>query len=380
MPSAKSSSAVRVPLLDLAAQNGPLRDEILAAIARVADSNRFIMGPEVEGLERELAAMIGASHAIGVSSGTDALLVAMMALGIGAGDEVITPTFSFFATAGCVSRLGATPKLVDIDPITFNVNVAAVERAITPRTKAIIPVHLYGLCADMEPLLVLARRRAIAIVEDAAQSIGSKYGDRQAGTMGAFGCFSFFPSKNLGAFGDAGLVTTNDEGLAARVKMLRNHGASERYFHKYIGGNFRLDALQAAVLRVKAPHLAGWTEFRRRNAARYDAMFRAARLDDVLALPYEPANRYHIFNQYVVRAPKRDALRAHLEAAGVATEIYYPVPFHLQECFADLGHRRGDFPEAESAAAEVLALPIYGELTEDQQAHVVRRIAEFYAA
>ncbi len=380
MPSAKSSSAVRVPLLDLAAQNGPLRDEILAAIARVADSNRFIMGPEVEGLERELAAMIGASHAIGVSSGTDALLVAMMALGIGAGDEVITPTFSFFATAGCVSRLGATPKLVDIDPITFNVNVAAVERAITPRTKAIIPVHLYGLCADMEPLLVLARRRGIAIVEDAAQSIGSKYGDRQAGTMGAFGCFSFFPSKNLGAFGDAGLVTTNDEGLAARVKMLRNHGASERYFHKYIGGNFRLDALQAAVLRVKAPHLAGWTEFRRRNAARYDAMFRAARLDDVLALPYEPANRYHIFNQYVVRAPKRDALRAHLEAAGVATEIYYPVPFHLQECFADLGHRRGDFPEAESAAAEVLALPIYGELTEDQQAHVVRRIAEFYAA
>ncbi len=380
MPSAKSSSAVRVPLLDLAAQNGPLRDEILAAIARVADSNRFIMGPEVEGLERELAAMIGASHAIGVSSGTDALLVAMMALGIGAGDEVITPTFSFFATAGCVSRLGATPKLVDIDPITFNVNVAAVERAITPRTKAIIPVHLYGLCADMEPLLVLARRRGIAIVEDAAQSIGSRYGDRQAGAMGTFGCFSFFPSKNLGAFGDAGLVTTNDEGLAARVKMLRNHGASERYFHKYIGGNFRLDALQAAVLRVKAPHLAGWTEFRRRNAARYDAMFRAARLDDVLALPYEPANRYHIFNQYVVRAPKRDALRAHLEAAGVATEIYYPVPFHLQECFADLGHRRGDFPEAESAAAEVLALPIYGELTEDQQAHVVRRIAEFYAA
>ncbi|MBI2222280.1 MAG: DegT/DnrJ/EryC1/StrS family aminotransferase [Acidobacteria bacterium] len=380
MPSAKSSSAVRVPLLDLAAQNGPLRDEILAAVARVADSNRFIMGPEVEGLERELAAMLGAKHAVGVSSGTDALLVAMMALGIGAGDEVITPTFSFFATAGCVSRLGATPKLVDIDPITFNVNVAAVERAITPRTKAIVPVHLYGLCADMEPLLVLARRRGIAIVEDAAQSIGSKYGDRQAGTMGAFGCFSFFPSKNLGAFGDAGLVTTNDEGLAARVKMLRNHGASERYFHKYIGGNFRLDALQAAVLRVKAPHLAGWTEFRRRNAARYDAMFRAARLDDVLALPYEPANRYHIFNQYVVRAPKRDALRAHLEAAGVATEIYYPVPFHLQECFADLGHRRGDFPEAESAAAEVLALPIYGELTEDQQAHVVQRIAEFYAA
>ena len=380
MPSTKSSSAVRVPLLDLTAQNGPLRDEILAAIARVVDSQRFIMGPEVEGLERELAAMIGAKHAIGVSSGTDALLVAMMALGIGAGDEVITPTFSFFATAGCVSRLGATPKLVDIDAVTFNVNVAAVERAITPRTKAIIPVHLYGLCADMEPLLVLAKRHRLAIVEDAAQSIGSRYGSCQAGTMGTFGCFSFFPSKNLGALGDAGLITTNDEGLAARVKMLRNHGAEPKYFHKYIGGNFRLDALQAAVLRVKAPHLAGWTEFRRRNAARYDEMFRAARLDEVLTLPYEPANRHHIYNQYVIRAPRRDALRAHLEAANVATEIYYPVPFHLQECFAGLGYRRGDFPEAESAAAEVLALPIYGELTAEQQAHVVQSIAGFYTA
>jgi dTDP-4-amino-4,6-dideoxygalactose transaminase len=378
MPSTKSSSAVRVPLLDLSAQNGPLRDEVLAAIARVVDSQRFIMGPEVEGLERELAAMIGAKHAIGVSSGTDALLVAMMALGIGPGDEVVTPTFSFFATAGCVSRLGATPKLVDIDPVTLNANVASVERAITPRTKAIIPVHLYGLCADMEPLVVLAKRHGIAIVEDAAQSIGSRYGNCQAGTMGTFGCFSFFPSKNLGAFGDAGLVTTNDDGLAARVKMLRNHGAEPKYFHKYIGGNFRLDALQAAVLRVKAPHLAGWTEFRRRNAARYDAMLRAAGLDEVLTLPYEPANRYHIYNQYVIRAPRRDALKAHLEAANVATEIYYPVPFHLQECFAGLGHRRGDFPEAEAAANEVLALPIYGELTEEQQAHVVERIAGFY--
>jgi dTDP-4-amino-4,6-dideoxygalactose transaminase len=380
MSSTKTSSAVRVPLLDLSAQNGPLREEILSAIARVVDSQRFIGGPEVEGFERELAAAIGANHAVGVSSGTDALLVAMMALGIGPGDEVITPTFSFFATAGCVSRLGATPRLVDIDPVTFNVNVAAVERAITARTRAIIPVHLFGLCSDMDPLIDIARRRQIAVIEDAAQAIGSRYGGRRAGAIGTFGCFSFFPSKNLGAFGDAGLVTTNDAALAERVRMLRNHGAEPKYFHKYIGGNFRLDALQAAVLRVKAPHLAGWTEFRRRNAARYDAMFRAVRLDDVLTLPYEPANRYHIFNQYVIRAPKRDALKAHLDRAGIGTEIYYPVPFHLQECFASLGHREGDFPEAEAAAREVLALPIYGELTEVQQQHVVDRIAEFYVA
>ena len=396
---------MRVPLLDLTAQNGPLRQDTLAAIARVVDSQRFIGGPELENLERELAAMIAVKHAVGVSSGTDALLVAMMALGIGPGDEVITPTFSFFATAGCVVRVGATPRLVDIDPVTFNANVAAVERAITPKTRAIIPVHLFGLCADMDPLLALARKRGVAIIEDAAQAIGSKYGGRQAGTMGEFGCFSFFPSKNLGAFGDGGLVTSNDDGLAARVKMLRNHGAEPpasapaapqggsgeaspkprigvggKYFHKYIGGNFRLDALQAAVLRVKAPHLAAWTEFRRRNAARYDELFRSAGLDEILTLPYEPPNRYHIYNQYVIRAPRRDALRAHLEACGIGTEIYYPVPFHLQECFASLGYRRGDFPEAEAAAGEVLALPIYSELTVDQQGAVVDRIAEFYAA
>jgi dTDP-4-amino-4,6-dideoxygalactose transaminase len=380
MLTSKSASAVRVPLLDLSAQNGPLRDEILAAIARVVDSQRFIMGPEVEGFERELAATIGVGHAIGVSSGTDALLVAMMALGIGPGDEVITPTFSFFATAGCVSRLGATPRLVDIDPVTFNANVASVERALSPKTRAIIPVHLFGLCADMDPLLSLARCYDIAVIEDAAQAIGASYDRRQAGAMGTFGCFSFFPSKNLGAFGDAGLVTTSDDALAARARLLRNHGAEPKYFHQQIGGNFRLDALQAAVLRVKAPYLAAWTEARRRNAQRYEALFRDAQLDEVLTLPHTPLNRRHIFNQYVIRAPKRDALRAHLEAAGVATEIYYPVPFHLQECFAPLGYRRGDFPEAEAAADEVLALPIYGELTHEQQAYVVERIAEFYAA
>lgn len=380
MPTSKSPSAVRVPLLDLSAQNGPLRDEILAAIARLVESNRFIMGPEVEAFEREIAAAIGVRHAIGVSSGTDALLVALMALGIGPGDEVITPTFSFFATAGSVVRLGATPKLVDIDPVTCNVNVAAVERALTSRTRAIFPVHLYGLCADMDPLLALAARRNIAVVEDAAQAIGATCGGRQAGSMGTLGCFSFFPSKNLGAFGDAGLVTTNDDTLAARVRMLRNHGAEPKYFHKLVGGNFRLDALQAAVLRVKLPHLAAWTGARRANAKRYAGLFTEAGLAGVLTLPVEPAGRSHIFNQYVVRAPRRDALRAHLDARGVGTEIYYPVPFHLQECFASLRHERGDFPEAEAAAAEVLALPIYGELTAEQQSAVVERIAEFYAA
>ena len=380
MPTSKSPSAMRVPLLDLSAQNGPLQDEILAAIARVVDSQRFIMGPEVEGFERDLAASVGVRHAIGVSSGTDALLLAMMALGIGPGDDVITPTFSFFATAGCVSRLGATPRLVDIDPVTFNANVAAVERALTPKTRAIIPVHLFGLCADMDPLLNLARCYNIAVIEDAAQAIGATYDHRQAGSMGTFGCFSFFPSKNLGAFGDAGLVTTNDDVLAARARMLRNHGAEPKYFHTLIGGNFRLDALQAAVLRVKAPYLQAWSEARRRNAERYEALFRDARLDEILTLPHTPLNRRHIFNQYVIRAPRRDALRAHLDAVGISTEVYYPVPFHLQECFAPLGYRRGDFPEAEAAADEVLALPIYGELTQQQQACVVDRIADFYSA
>jgi dTDP-4-amino-4,6-dideoxygalactose transaminase len=374
------TQAIRVPLLDLSAQNGPLRDEILSAIARVADSNQFIGGPEVDAFEREIAAALHVKHAIGVSSGTDALLVGLMALGIGPGDEVITPTFSFFATAGAVVRLGATPKLVDVDPVTLNVNVASVERALTPRTRAIMPVHLYGLCADMDPILALADRRGVAVVEDAAQAIGARYGDRQAGSMGAIGCFSFFPSKNLGAFGDAGLVTTNDQALAARVRLLRNHGAEPKYFHKYVGGNFRLDALHAAVLRVKLPHLERWTAARRANAARYDRLFATAGLTDVITLPAEPAGRFHIFNQYVIRAPRRDALRAHLQANGVGTEIYYPVPFHLQECFANLGHRRGEFPEAEAAAHEVLALPIYSELTEEQQAAVVDRIAGFYAS
>ena len=363
-----------VPLLDLQGQYAPLRDEILAAIARVCDSQRFIGGPEVDGFEREIAKYVGVEHAVGLSSGTDAILVALMALGIGPGDEVITPTFSFFATAGCVTRVGATPKFVDIDPATYNIDVEAAAAAMTPRTRAIIPVHLYGQCADMDPLLDLSSRTGVPILEDAAQAIGSRYRDRAAGSMGTAACFSFFPSKNLGAFGDAGLLTTNDAALAHEVRLLRNHGAEPKYFHKRIGGNFRLDALQAAVLRVKLPHLDGWTEARRRNADRYDALFRERDREGAVTLPARAPDRRHIFNQYVIRVRERDAVRARLEAAGIGTEIYYPVPFHLQECFAPLGYRQGDFPAAEAAAAETLALPIYGELTEAQQREVVAAI------
>jgi len=370
---------MHVPLLDLQEQYRPLRDDILAAIARVCDSQRFIGGPEIEALEHEIAAAVGVRHAVGVSSGTDALIVALMALGIGPGDEVITPTFSFFATAGSIVRLGATPRLVDIDPLTFNVDPAAVAGAITPRTRAIIPVHLYGLCADMDPVLEVARRANVAIVEDAAQAIGARYRDRSAGTMGAMGCFSFFPSKNLGAFGDGGLVTTNDDALAHELRLLRNHGAEPKYFHKKVGGNFRLDALQAAVLRVKLPHLDAWTNARRANADRYDALFNEHGLDGRVTLPVRPSGRHHIFNQYVVRLPNRDAVRAHLEGAGIGTEIYYPVPFHLQECFASLGHHEGDFPHAEAAARDVLALPIYPGLSEAQQRAVVTAIADAIA-
>jgi len=372
-----SDTVTTVPLLDLQPQYAPIRDELLAAIARVCDSQRFIMGPEVEGLERELASVLEAKHAIAVSSGTDALLAAMMALGIGAGDEVVTTTYSFFATAGCVSRLGARPVLVDIDPVTCNIDPAGVEAAITARTKAIVPVHLYGLVADMDPILATAERAGVAVVEDAAQAIGARYKGRAAGTLGTFGCFSFFPSKNLGAFGDGGLVTTSDDRLANRLRLLRNHGAEPKYFHKMIGGNFRLDALQAAVLRVKARHLARWTEARRANAERYRRLFTDAGLDPRVTLPVEPAGRYHIYNQFVIRVPARDRLREHLEARGIGTEIYYPVPFHLQECFASLGYRPGAFPEAERAGRETLALPIYGELTEAQQRYVVESIAEF---
>jgi dTDP-4-amino-4,6-dideoxygalactose transaminase len=351
---------------------------LLDAVTRVCDSQRFIHGPEVEGLERELEAYLGAQHAIGMSSGTDALLAALMAVGVGHGDEVITPTYSFFATAGCVARLGARPVLVDIDPATFNIDTAAAVAAITPRTRAMVPVHLFGQSADLMPLSNAAARHGIAIIEDAAQAIGARYQDHAVGTLGAIGCFSFFPSKNLGAFGDAGFVTTNDDRLGRHLRLLRNHGMEPKYYHHLIGGNFRLDAIQAAVLRVKLPHLDDWTTGRQRNAGRYRALFADAALTDTVQLPIEAPGRTHIYNQFVIRVVQRDRLKAHLDAAGIGTEVYYPVPFHLQQCFASLGYARGQFPHAERAATETIALPIYPELTEAQQASVVDAIARFY--
>jgi len=369
-----------VPLLDLQAQYAPIRDEVLAAITRVCDSQRFIMGPEITSLEHELAALIGVKHAVAVSSGTDAILLALMALGIGPGDEVVTTTYSFFATAGCIARVGAKPVLVDIDPVTYNIDTSAVEAAITPRTRAIMPVHLYGLSADMDPILRAAEKAGVAIVEDAAQAIGSVYHGKPAGGMGQFGCFSFFPSKNLGAFGDAGLVTTNDAALAKRAELLRMHGMEPKYYHQLVGGNFRMDALQAAVLRVKAPHLAAWTEARRLNAKRYATLFREAGLLDRLVLPVEPPGLHHIYNQFVIRVPHRDDLKAFLDGRGIGNEIYYPVPFHLQQCFADLGYVRGTFPHAERAASQTIAIPIYSEISIEQQQAVVSAIAEFIGA
>jgi dTDP-4-amino-4,6-dideoxygalactose transaminase len=371
---------VQVPLLDLQAQYAPLRDEILAAVTRVCDSQRYIMGPEVEALERELARLLEVEHAVAVSSGTDALLLALMTLGVGRGDEVITPAYSFFATAGVIVRVGARPVFVDIEPSTFNIDPSQLQAAITARTKAIIPVHLFGLSADLDPILDQSSRAGVPVIEDAAQAIGATYKGRQVGGRATLGCFSFFPSKNLGAFGEAGLLTTKDAGMAARARLLRVHGMEPKYYHHVVGGNFRMDELQAAVLRVKAPHLAAWTEARRVNASRYVRMFEAAGLLERVALPTEPSGRRHIFNQFVLRTPDRDALKRHLDSRGVGNEIYYPVPFHLQPCFADLGYARGAFPNAERAASESLAIPIYGELTTEQQSTVVNAVAEFIQA
>jgi len=367
-----------VPLLDLAAQYRPIRDEILRAITRVADSQHFILGPEVEALERELAAMLEVTHAVAVSSGTDALLVALMALGIGPGAEVITPDYSFFATASTASRLGATPVFADIDPATSNVSPAAVAAAITPRTRAIVPVHLFGLAADMEAILDAAGRAGIPVVEDAAQAIGARYRGRQVGALGTMGCFSFYPTKTLGAFGEGGLVTTDDDRLARELRLLRNHGAESKYFHAKIGGNFRLDAMQAAVLRVKVPHLPAWIDGRRRNADRYRRLFDAHGLTKTVELPVEPPGFTHVYNQFVIRGPRRDDLRTFLGSQGIGTEIYYPLPFHRQGCFAELPDAGRRFPASDEAAATSLALPIYAELTEAQQERVVSSIAQFY--
>lgn len=371
------NSSVNVPLLDLRAQYATIQRDLDAALLRVARSQHFILGPEVTGLENEVASYVGASHGIGVSSGTDALLVALMALDVGPGHEVITTPFSFFATAGVVARLGATPVFADIDPLTFNIDIDQVVERITDRTKAILPVHLFGRLAEMDALMAVGRERGIPVIEDAAQAIGAADGSgRRAGSIGDMACFSFFPSKNLGGFGDGGMVTTNEAALAERVRILRVHGSQPKYFHRFVGGNFRLDALQAAVLRVKLPFLDGWTAARRTNADRYRELFRAAGLNEVVTLPEHVTG--HCYNQFVIRAPQRDALQAYLRDNGVGTEIYYPHPLHLQECFSSLGYQAGDLPHSEAAAAEVLALPIYPELSDHQLQRVVELAGAFY--
>lgn len=368
---------MRVPLLDLKAQYESIEAEMLDAIKGVLQSQRFILGPEVSAFEEAVTVFCGARFAIGVSSGTDALLMSLMALGIGPGDEVITTPYSFFATAGVVARVGARPVFVDIDPTTFNLDMTAALGKITSRTKAIMPVHLFGRCIDMDPILEVSRQREIAVIEDAAQAIGAKDSTgRWAGTIGIMGCFSFFPSKNLGAYGDGGMVVTHDEKLADTLRVLRVHGGRPKYYHRLVGGNFRLDALQAAVLRVKLKYLAAWTAARQHNAQRYRRLFQEMGLAERVVLPEDVPG--HGYNQFVVRFPDRDRLQSFLRDRCIETEIYYPLPLHLQDCFKHLGYQKGDLPQAEAAARESLALPIYPELSEVQQHYVVCQIKEFY--
>lgn len=376
---------MKVPLLDLSVHHAPIQHEISEAMERVLKSHVFILGSEVQRLEERIASYCQSSFAVGVSSGTDALLVALMAIGIGPGDEVITTPYSFFATAGAIARLGAIPVFVDIDPVTFNMNPTLIAQAITSKTKAIIPVHLFGQCVEMKPVLEIAQRHHLAVIEDAAQAIGAEYSDgHRAGSMGTIGCFSFFPSKNLGALGDGGMVVTSDPDIAERMRLLRNHGAESRYYHKIIGGNFRLDAIQAAVLNVKLNYLDAWTRQRQDNAQRYILLLKETGLIEEKGLAFSKAvyefyvPHYHIYNQFVIGVPNRDRLREYLHDMGIGTEIYYPVPFHLQECFKSLGYKAGDFPESESAAQRALAIPIYPGLSEDQQRYVVGQITRFF--
>jgi dTDP-4-amino-4,6-dideoxygalactose transaminase len=387
---------MKVPLLDLKPQYHSLKKELDEAVIRVAESQYFIMGPELTSMEKAFCDYLGCKHAIGVSSGTDALLLALMAIDLKPGDEVIVPTYSFFATAGVVSRLNAIPVLTDSDPLTFNIDPADFERKITKRTKAVIPVHLYGQSAEMEMIIEIAKAHKLIVIEDAAQAIGTQYKDgRFVGTIGDIGCFSFFPSKNLGCYGDGGLITTNDDVLAKKLVIKRVHGAEPKYYHKVIGGNFRLDALQAAVIKVKLPHLDNWSAKRRKNAELYNRLFVSSNLSEApgktsfdnnnkVLLPkavYENSGQknHHIYNQYIIRVEKRDELRDFLTKNEIGTEIYYPVPFHLQECFSDLNYKKGDFPVSEFSANTSLALPIYPELSDEQIEYVVKTIHNFFS-
>ncbi len=365
-----------VPMLDLARYDERLKGEIARRVEEVFATGRFVLGPANEAFEKAFAREIGVAHAIGVSSGSDALLVSLMALGVGPGDEVITSPFTFFASAGVVARLNARPAFVDIEPATFNLDPSGLEAAITPRTKVIQPVHLYGQCADMRPILEIAERRGIPVLEDACQAVGALYEGRAAGSLATMAAFSFYPTKNLGAAGDAGAVTTNDDALAALVRSLRLHGSAVQYRHERVGGNFRLDALQAAVLDTKLPRLAAWNGRRRAIAARYGELLSESASAGRIALPREAPGRRHVYHQYVVRVAKRDRVKARLAEKGISTAVFYPLPLHLQECFAHLGYREGDFPEVEKAAKEVLALPIFPELTDGE----VERVAEALVA
>jgi dTDP-4-amino-4,6-dideoxygalactose transaminase len=381
---------MKVPLLDLKAQYAAIKSEVDRAVMEVMESQHFILGPQVQECERAIAAYSRCAHGVGVSSGTDALLICLMAEGIGAGDEVITTPYTFFATAGAIARVGAKPVFVDIEPATYNLNPAQIVSKITARTRAIIPVHLYGQMADMDAIMEVAGKHKLIVIEDAAQAIGAERNSRRAGSIGHYGCFSFFPSKNLGAAGDAGMVVTNDVQRAENLVRFRAHGSKPKYYHKVIGGNFRLDTLQAAVVTAKLKHLDDWTNGRQRNAERYHRLFENSGLRVAessryskngapdLFLPTVEANR-HIFNQYIIRTSRRDQLKAALQEKGVGSEIYYPVPMHLQDCFASLGHKTGAFPESESAARETLALPIYPELTDQQAEYVVQCICDFFS-
>ena len=374
-----SNQKISVPLLDLKAQYAQIREEIEPVVKEVIESQYFIMGPKVQEFEKNIAKYCDVKHALGVSSGTDAILLALMALDIKPGDEVITTTYSFFATAGCISRLNAIPVFVDIDPESFNIDPALIEAKITKKTRAIIPVHLYGQMADMDPILKIARKHKLKVIEDAAQAIGSDYKDgSRAGSSGDMGCFSFFPSKNLGGFGDGGLITTNDDVLFEKLVYLRNHGAHPKYYHKMIGGNFRLDALQAAILDVKLKYLDGWTEGRRKNADYYDQGIIKRSLDKFIQTPKRLAGYRHIFNQYILQTKDRDELIKHLQSKNIGCEIYYPLTFNNQECFKYLDYKKGDFPRAEKAADETLAIPIYPELTTDQKDYILDEIMDFF--